>query len=104
MKYTRAQLIEDIKITEGVINFRNSYYYNLFDCKTTKEKDVVRNAVNRLRQEQNDKYSDENIDKLEFEYLTKMEQEYQEESRALAIKILFALIAIAGVIYSYLHM
>jgi hypothetical protein len=32
------------------------------------------------------------------------EKKYKEESRAIAIKIFFGLIAIAGVIYSYLHM
>lgn len=109
MNYTKQQLIADIKITDGVVHW-NSYYYNLFDCKTQKEKDVVRNAVNRLRSEQiDDKYNDENIDKLRsdeecFEYIKKMEQEYKEESRELAIKIFFAVVAIAGVIYSYLHM
>jgi hypothetical protein len=51
MNYTKDQLIADIEITEGVIHW-NSYYYNLFNCKTQKEKDVVRNAVNRLRKYQ----------------------------------------------------
>lgn len=116
MNYTKQQLIADIKITDGVVHW-NSYYYNLFDCKTQKEKDVVRNAVNRLRHHM--RVSGWEVDKngntiysqyspvIGSELYTSIldeEKKYAEESRALAIKIFFAVVAIAGVIYSYLHM
>lgn len=48
MKYNKQLLLADLTATDGVIH-GNSYYYNLFDCKTQKEKDVVRNGANRLR-------------------------------------------------------